>query len=169
MSTRSIIARPEGDSWRGRYVHSDGYPTGVLDKLAKLIARDGYDVATRTLLDDNYGWSALYDTQPARLPAGHPYGKDKRFRAVKGDGVAYTDTVVDMGPGQRDYQQTTAEEWGTPENDMDADWVYVVTPGAVTVLVPQMFGEGFRRVASVTWSSLNADRLSKIERMGEGS
>jgi hypothetical protein len=27
MSTRSIIAIPNGDGWKGRYCHSDGYPS----------------------------------------------------------------------------------------------------------------------------------------------
>jgi hypothetical protein len=33
MGTRSMILKPHGDAWVGRYVHWDGYPTGVGQEL----------------------------------------------------------------------------------------------------------------------------------------
>lgn len=63
MSTRSVIAEPYGDGWRGRYHHFDGYPSGVGATLWDLF--HGYyledlDAMTHRLItDEPVGWSNI--------------------------------------------------------------------------------------------------------------
>lgn len=60
MSTNSVIARQEGDTWRGRYVHWNGYPTWRVPELLKLVpALGGYEAAVKFLTEDHFGWSKL--------------------------------------------------------------------------------------------------------------
>lgn len=132
MSTRSIVARPHGDGFRGRYVHSDGMPTWRGPVLERLIAREGADRVLAVLCDEHYGWSSLDPDQGPETP----YGDDQRFQVVLGWGVAYTDTVIDTGPLGPGYQQVTEEEWWTwrrrwtwPDDDLSGtEWAYVITP-----------------------------------------
>jgi hypothetical protein len=57
MSTRSVIAIPEGDSWKGRYHHSDGYPSGVGRELFKLVNERGLKWTRKTLMA--HMWSTI--------------------------------------------------------------------------------------------------------------
>lgn len=59
MSTRSIVAEPYGDGWRGRYVHWDGYPEVKLNGLSRLVQRDGIEKVRQVLLHDNLSWSSI--------------------------------------------------------------------------------------------------------------
>lgn len=63
MSTRSVIARPAGDGFAGRYHHFDGYPTGLGKTLWDLY-RDRYaedlEAMTAELIDAHpAGWSSI--------------------------------------------------------------------------------------------------------------
>lgn len=60
MGTRSVVARPMGDGFEGRYVHWDGYPTGVGAALLRGSQQLG-TAALRKLLveDEKVGWSSL--------------------------------------------------------------------------------------------------------------
>lgn len=88
MGTRSVVAVATGDqSWRGRYIHWDGYPEGVGTVLHGIIKRDGRDLAVKTLTEDHRGWSSL-TAEPA--PDNSGLG-DERSVAVPGYGVAYSD------------------------------------------------------------------------------
>lgn len=60
MSTRSVIARQEGDTWQGRYVHNDGYPSAKVPELLALVpALGGYEKAVQFLIKDHFSWSSL--------------------------------------------------------------------------------------------------------------
>lgn len=63
MSTRSVIAEPNGDGFRGRYHHWDGYPSGVGQTLWGLYHGhfDGDTEAMRQYLiaDEPVGWSTI--------------------------------------------------------------------------------------------------------------
>lgn len=63
MGIRSVVARPSGDGFEGRYVHWDGYPSGVGASLwAAHHGHFGGDVEAmqRYLIDDEpVGWSSL--------------------------------------------------------------------------------------------------------------
>lgn len=143
MSTRSVVALPHGDAWRGRYVHSDGYPTHMGPTLFALVRRNGLDDVVSTLITgDHYGWSWVSDKQPSldgvapdpdgafgtaeRMaylfgPDGH-YG-DGRFANVPNYGVAYT-----VAGGAR------ADDWHTPDPDAWTEWVYVLCSDGLLVI-----------------------------------
>ena len=63
MSTRSVIARPTAAGFQGRYVHWDGYPSGVGQQIYGLFqghfAKD-FGRLQQVLLDEHpAGWSSL--------------------------------------------------------------------------------------------------------------
>lgn len=62
MGTRSVVAKPVGDGFEGRYVHWDGYPSGVGASLWK--ARQEHfstveEMVTYLIDEEPVGWSAL--------------------------------------------------------------------------------------------------------------
>ena len=116
MSTRSCVAIKHEVGWRGRYIHMDGYPSGVGVELIKILARDGYDKAVTILLEQHYGWSSLDAASPSDK-ALSPVYDDGRFKAVPGYGIAYT----------TQDGQSSPEQWITDVGDtMDAEWAYVL-------------------------------------------
>lgn len=123
MGTRSVVAVPTANGgWRGRYVHWDGYPSGVGSALAKIVQRDGYETAVRTLTQDHYGWSSVNGEDAQELGLGYT---DGRFEAVPGYGIAYT-TVEG---------QSSPDEWVTSEGDhCGTEYAYVLHPDSVRVL-----------------------------------
>ena len=129
MSTRSCVAIPQGDSWKGRYVHSDGYPRGVGMILGILYDRDGLDVMTKTLTEAYYGWSYLSGDEDVDLDLGR---KDGRFIAVPDYGVAYTTK----------NGQSSEDDWVTPYEDWNCEWTYIMTPAGVHVLQARYLDDG---------------------------
>lgn len=116
MGTRSVVAVPTGDyTWKGRYVHWDGYPGGVGQDLVEIIARDGVEKAIKTLTEEHYGWSQL----DSDITADHEDGLGpERSDTVPGYGVAY----------KNDTEQP--DEWIT-DTDLGKSWceyVYVLMP-----------------------------------------
>ena len=78
MATRSIIAEPFGDGWRGRYSHWDGYPTVKIPQLKELVIRDGVEKVRQTLLHDNLSWSVIdpnYETRETEWKVVEGYGE----------------------------------------------------------------------------------------------
>lgn len=157
MSTRSVIAEPQGDDWRGRYCHSDGYPSHQLVALHALVRRDGVDVVRKTLLHDHAGWSfidpAAPDLDGAVPDRNAPYGSpaqqayafspegshgDGRFANIPGYGIAYTTTKFTTPPlGSKDkpYQQVSEDEWYAPFGDAGwTEWCYVLHEDHIAVL-----------------------------------
>lgn len=63
MSTRSVIAEPYGDGFRGRYHHFDGYPSGVGHELWDLyhghFAGDVDEMVCYLVTDEPQGWSNI--------------------------------------------------------------------------------------------------------------
>lgn len=112
MGTRSIVAVPTEDGgWKGRYVHWDGYPTGVGLALLKIVQRDGLATARRVLTEDHYGWSSVN----AEGDPLHDTGRDaERFEVVPGYGVAYT-------------HAEQGDEWLASNGDTGwTEWAYVL-------------------------------------------
>jgi hypothetical protein len=143
MSTRSVVAFQEGDGWRGRYVHSDGYPSARVPDLLKIVERDGVDAAIKTITETWAGWSSLHATQPEiagvapdpdagwgtpgftayLLAPGGMYG-DGRFANVPGYGIAYT---TESG-------QIDADHWiDHTDTDIWLEWAYVLNDRGLTV------------------------------------
>lgn len=144
MSTRSVVAVPDGEKWKGRYVHSDGYPSHLLTTLHQLVNRDGVETVIKVITEDRYGWSSLNaDELPLMdvAPDGDaPYGSaaqkaamyapggmyaDGRFASVSGYGTAYT--TVDNQSSPDEWVLSDGEDWGT-------EWAYVLHPEHVTVM-----------------------------------
>lgn len=121
MGTRSVVGVPNGDGFRGRYVHWDGYPEGVGEAVAEIVRRDGADTAVRMITEHHYGWSTLTG---AAAPALDASSTDGRFVAVPGYGIAYT---TEQG-------QSSPDEWIDNE-DADAwcEWAYAITPTVIQV------------------------------------
>lgn len=87
MSTRSLVGIKSESGFIGRYVHSDGYPEGMLPDLQKLIERDGAKVVGDTILSaDKGGWSTL-----STVLSGNYLGED-RAELVEGYGLKYLDS-----------------------------------------------------------------------------
>lgn len=122
MSTRSIIAKQQGDTWAGRYAHWDGYPSNQAACIWHIVKRDGIQKAVTTLVDENYYWSNLNPFQEeGKVP---DYTDDSRFFPVVGYGIAGNEN------------QSDPDEWYTPENYKDSwcDYVYVIAPAGLMVI-----------------------------------
>lgn len=124
MGTRSTIRLPGAE--KGRYVHWDGYPSGVGRAIWTIVHRDGLATARKTLVEDHPGgWSSLDASQvvntpkeiaaaKAKGPGYFPAPDDVRgyhawqfknrteMAQVEGCGLAYTDD---------DEGWSTGEEW----------------------------------------------------------
>lgn len=105
MGTRSVIAATPADAARGRYVHWDGYPTGVGQALLNIVRRDGLDKAREVLTREHFGWSSVTG-EGSDLAATTT--DDGRFVIVPGYGLAYShDEHKDAWA-----QSVHSEEWG---------------------------------------------------------
>jgi len=114
MGTRSIVAIPEGDGWKGRYVHWDGYPMGVGKNIWNIVQRDGLDKAVQTLVYDNNAWSSigyLADDNPEWVTSAE---------LVPGYGIA--------NPEDTDW-------WihATDDDKSWCEWFYVASPGGLLI------------------------------------
>lgn len=169
MGTRSVIAIPEGDSWRGRYCHWDGYPSHQGQALSAIVARDGLAVAAKTLVEDNYGWSSVDADQPditGVAPRERQIGEgwspetiaqqftpdgiygDGRFVNMPGYGVAYTTTGGQSKP----------DDWIRPGDPSYWEWIYVLSAGGLLV-IKRYRGDGqvvglFRWSESIDWGQV---------------
>ena len=127
MSTPSIIAIPDGDGFKGRYCHSDGYPTQQLLRLHKVITETfggDIDAALQVLLYDNYGWSSLCAVED---PPEWYDKADERFKWVPNVGCAYT--------LKQDPPDLWCEYHGEDMLYVDAAWVYVIDPSSRRITV----------------------------------
>jgi hypothetical protein len=133
MSTRSIIAVPHGDGWKGRYAHWDGYPEWMGRALWEIVQRDGIDAARRTLAEDNFYWS---NVNPSAV-ALDEWQQDGRFRLVPGYGITGTS---EQAKDEWIYS-TDFDYWGT-------EYVYVLCD---SMLMVGAVNGGWQTQASVTW------------------
>ena len=130
MGTRSVIAKPDGDIWRGRYCHWDGYPQWTGHAIFTLVQRDGLEVARKTLVDDNFYWSTV-DYRADKVG----YEGDTRFYLVQGYGTAGNE------------EQSSPDEWWTPSEVSGSwiEWIYVLTDEGLMVLSDATTLFGFYR------------------------
>jgi len=118
MSTRSIIAKQHGDSWKGRYAHWDGYPAHQGKSIWEIVQRDGFEKAVKTFVDENFYWSSVKPWQPTEEP------EESRWVVVEGYGIA------------GNAEQGSPDEWYTPDNYKDSwcDYLYVISEGGLLVV-----------------------------------
>lgn len=141
MGTRSIIAKPVGDTWEGRYVHWDGYPTGVGKALFEAFGKfESVEAMREALIDaEPVGWSILCGvdlTQPARWTDSLDEAPEERSA---------------LGPlsysvrGETPWKDGTDADVRRPEDGGEA-WVYVLADGGL------MVGTGVEPKRIVPWA-----------------
>jgi len=131
MATSSAVGIPNGDGWKARYVHWDGYPNGVGMAVYTIAARDGLDLAIRVLTQDHAYWSTLTAEETSASP------DRKGFEFVAGYGVTSANRGAD------DVWLTQAVE------DCGAGWVYVLSDAGLFVIKGDM--GNWRRPVIVPW------------------
>lgn len=151
MSTRSVIARPDGDGWQGRYCHWDGYPTcrgrqlwQTFDQLGTVEAVRSYAIKEGT---PGY-WSSFLP--PERLVREQAKPRKVVCRLCQGTGIRPDWAQVHLpGPGCngcRDsgladnsdradgFRSDNGEGWITSTgDDMGTEWAYVLADHALIV------------------------------------
>lgn len=110
MSTNSVIAIPDGDAWRGRYVHWDGQPTWMGAQLHAIVQRDGVEQARKVLTETERSWSSI--------DSGYAEKRDGAYDEVSGYGTAHLDK--------------SCSAWATPVDD-DGRWLYVLADDALWI------------------------------------
>lgn len=149
MGTRSVLAIPQGDGWKGRYCHWDGYPSWNGLRLLDLVARDGVEQVRKVLTEDHYGWSNLDLTVDADTELGAGMD-DGRFAIVSGYGRAYT---TEQG-------QSDPEEWITHDgDDWGTEWAYVLGDTHLTVLERSYANDRWEYRGQVEWGDPLARHL----------
>lgn len=102
MGTRSTVGVKIKGGFCGRYVHWDGYPTGVGVFVAWMINERG-PKATAEAITSEIAWSSLGE---------HPdlvkYQRNGCFRAVPGIGVCHTEEMFD-----EPREELLRTEWNT--------------------------------------------------------
>lgn len=123
MSTRSVIAKQMGDTWKGRYAHWDGYPAHMAGSLFHIVNRDGVEQAVKNLIEENFYWSSVNEFMTAEAELGIGYS-DGRFKNVAGYGCAGTE------------EQSSPDEWWGPEEVAGSwvEWVYIISDRGLTIL-----------------------------------
>ena len=136
MGTRSLVLKPHGDGFEGRYVHFDGYPTGVGIALLRIVKRDGLEKARKIIIDDHYYWSCInesmfstrYDLASKDIVTNDytdsPTGNvvllgEQRGVAPSVDVVGYGEADLNSPRGEEEY----AEYLVTPESYGEHGWV----------------------------------------------
>lgn len=136
MSTRSVIARPVGDEWEGRYHHFDGYPTGVGKTLWDLVQARGLEWTRRTLLDEHTGWSTINGVDWSLAPGfsesggrcAHPRCTRPRWEHDK------VKHEYRARPACYCHGDRSEEGWTIrPADDTDTEWCYVLGNNGMTV------------------------------------
>ena len=135
MSTRCCIAKRYGESWRGRYVHCDGYPTGVGTALHQAVRQLGYEAACKLLIaDEKVGWSVIYGKNiDFTMPPCWPY------------------TGEPQGPISYSARGETEELLLTPKDASEVEWIYIMDDRGVEVLYSDPEGRGICSCEVVHW------------------
>lgn len=121
MGTRSMILRPVGDVWEGRYCHWDGYPTHLGYELLQIVQRDGLEAATKVLIDDHGRWSGLN----SEVLTGEVVGSVvKRLRY----GDKYENQIAGYGAFWPDGNLMTYDD-----HLCDAEWAYLLAADGLWV------------------------------------
>jgi hypothetical protein len=168
MSTRSVIAVPYGDSWRGRYHHSDGYPSGLGAELFRLVNEQGLEWTRTTLTKKHTGWSFILGADWSQEPGfvNKRYGKNEQGEFVR----------LDSRPNCYCHGERQEKGWWIKRegDDSGTEWAYVL--GNLGLLIEKRvmgkYPEGphnqaqidawyktakWETVASIAWTSAEPD------------
>jgi hypothetical protein len=158
MGTRAVIAKPDGDGWKGRYHHWDGYPSGLGATL--IAAKDkhfGGDLAkmTKHLIDDEkVGWSTINVVNPA----GPPSWDELASRNVNPQ--SYT------ARGETHPDEDGMWIHSTDKEVSGAEWAYVLFEDGIDVYEGDygVFGVGggnFKLLRRIAWGDVEA--MQKVD------
>ena len=152
MSTNSCIAIPDGDGFRGKYAHSDGYPQHMGKTLHAIVNSKGLAEAQRVLVHESAGFSSVDDNADRGLWSFQQ--DDPRFILEPGFGVRY-DPVLDGG---------SVDEWITPfaEGERERDnwgtqWGYVLSEGGLVIWLMGYGGSLPTYVTLIPWDATDTD------------
>jgi hypothetical protein len=69
MATRSVVGRTVGneDTWIGKYVHWDGYPSNMVPTIIELVLRHNLNDVVSTIVFEQPSWSLLSFERPNYL------------------------------------------------------------------------------------------------------
>lgn len=130
MGTRGIIAKVEGDGWKGRYHHWDSYPEGLGKTLHE--ARDKYfdgnvQALIKKLIDDEpVGWSSINGFDLSKPPQ---WGEERQREEENGP-QSYS------ARGEKPHTGLDSTGvWITSDgDDGGTEWCYVLSERGITVL-----------------------------------
>jgi hypothetical protein len=149
MGTRSCVAIAEGDGFRGKYVHWDGYPTYMGKTLHTLVNERGLDEVQRVMVHESAGFSCL-DPRKTELD---DYEGDGRFMVVPGFGIGYNP----------DSEQGDVDDWITPFHNDESKrdswgtaWAYVLSDGGL-VVYHMSYRSAPTYVALIPWGAVDTD------------
>jgi hypothetical protein len=156
MGTRSVVAIPTDNGFKGKYVHWDGYPTAMAKNLHALVAQHGVEAVRCAVVDEHGGWSSI-DPTATSMPSHYD---PERFEVVPGVGIAYTP------------QEQPLDTW-ISSGDEDNGWVewgYVLNDTHLSVLRPPQKAEGaWEHVGDLPWAQeATQERLQALEDAGYG-
>jgi len=142
MSTRSCIARREGDGWRGVYHHNDGYPTGLGCYIFRAIRRtwkgDIQAFLKHVIDDHDGGWSSLFSgTCYCHGAFARRDGTRPGIKPGDGKGV-----IAGCDCGQKPYVLGGDQGAEGPRCDpLSIEYVYILDPYARKMAVLGSQGE----------------------------
>lgn len=122
MSTHACVAKPDGEAIDGRYVHFDGYPSGLGVTLIEGLERfDGDLVAMTTKLIDNerVGWSVLAGIDLTEEPTWRDYSEEPSNSPLSYSARGETNELI-----------ITSVQHAA---DCGCDWLYVLRPEGIAV------------------------------------
>lgn len=152
MSTRAVVAIPMDNGFRGRYVHSDGYPTHMGRALHAIVKRDGAEQARKVLIENHHEWYVLFPDRTEDELREFTYGD---MHAVPGYGVRYDDLA--------DCDDCW---WDSRDDDGDLEWAYVLNDTAVSVLhrADRFTNPRWVHVGDLTYGlDYDREQLTKVE------
>ncbi len=145
MSTRSLIGtfNADGQFFRVRYCHNDGYPEHQVPALARALrVFDGdVDRLTNTILSNE--WSAIHPASIDSTTDGDTTAHDDARRV----GVFYIDADVDLDPWDGHLGEHPS---------LDYEWLYLFTDELLYVYANQAREGGWRERAVFSVENLPA-------------
>ncbi len=128
MSTRSAIARVNGDGFKGVYHHWDGYPTGLGATLYQEAQKRPLGALLTLLIDEHpAGWSTINGADLSK-PAGYLDVMAKAQAADVPDGEKPPECYCHGGRSEEAAPVTH-------ETDSGMEWAYVFSEEAATMAV----------------------------------
>lgn len=142
MSTRAVIAKPDGDSYVGTYHHWDGYPSGLgrtlHDAYREAFAGDVGAMVAKLVDGEPIGWSTIQ-------------GYNLELPAEWNDGMPSDETRADWyrahGPQSYSARGETDGFRCSPDKNYQ-EWSYVLTGPGIAIYV----GSDRAPAAFVRWN-----------------